>query len=87
MRRRSVGARLHPDCAPDQGAIALSLLALLYKVTRPHPQQHGGEVGRGVPRGFWEGVPEPVLFFWGGSTRKGVPLILSVQGVVRAVVS
>ena len=31
--------RSGPDCAigPDQGAIALSLLALLYKVTRRHP--------------------------------------------------
>ena len=36
-----------PDCTvgpdrsgPDQGAIALSLLASLYKVTRRHPQQH-----------------------------------------------
>ena len=25
---------------PDQGAIVLSLLALLYKVTRQHPQQN-----------------------------------------------
>ena len=38
---------------PDQGAIALSLLALLYKVTTRHPQQSRS---RGVPRGFWEGV-------------------------------
>ena len=48
--------------SPDQGAIAQSLLALLYKVTTRHPQQN---------RGSWEGVvllgisPELILFLGG----------------------
>ena len=46
-----------PDCT-----FGPRLLALRYKVTRRHPQQH-----RGVPRGFWEGVVllgiSPELFF------------------------
>ena len=56
---------------PDQSAIALSLIALLSKVTRRHCQQHRR---RCVPRGFWGGVvllgisPE-LIFLWGVCLR------------------
>ena len=55
--RRSAIIRDHralvgPDCTvgprPGQGAIALSLLALLHKVTRRHLSKTGGEVGPGA---------------------------------------
>ena len=50
MHHGTIGARL----GPDQGEIALSLVALLYKAASSATP--AVRMVRGVPRGFWEGV-------------------------------